>query len=346
MFATLVLKLLRDVRLMLAGVAFLLAAFQCLWARVTQQIVGQLLPLASALTSYGGVSVREVEKELFRGPLRSVQTIIGGEGIDLENALDVLSIGYVHPLLLTLLCVWGVGRATGAIAGEIDRGTMELLLSQPLARWRLVLAHLCVDALTIPVLCLSMWAGNGLGAWMIDPIRPEAPALPTPRRPGYVVEFGPLKVRLESPLENVRPAPLAPDSPRLRVSAAPFGPALWLVGGLVFAVSGATMGLSAAGRSRWRVLGVAVFALLAQLLVNLVGQMWEPLATLRPLTVFYYYQPQQVILRHDWCVTLREWNGGRPLAAVPMPAVLFGVGALGYALAAWTFQRRDLPAPL
>jgi ABC-2 type transport system permease protein len=32
--------------------------------------------------------------------------------------------------------------------------------------------------------------------------------------------------------------------------------------------------------------------------------------------------------------------------AVPSFSVLVAVGALGYALALWTFCRRDLPAPL
>jgi ABC-2 type transport system permease protein len=245
----------------------------------------------------------------------------------------------------TLLCIWAIGRSAGAIAGEIDRGTMELLMSQPLARWRLVLAHLFTDALTIPVLCLCMWAGNGLGAWLISPIHVDAPTLP-PRKPGYIVELGPLKVRVDNPVAPGKPAPLPPDSPRLQVRPAAFGPALWLVGGLVFAVGGATMWLSAAGRSRWRVLGIAVFVMLVQFLLNLVGQMWEPLAPVRPLTLFYYYQPQQVILGHNWCVTFQEWNGGRPLWAVPMPLVLFGVGVVGYVLALVTFTRRDLPAPL
>ena len=35
-----------------------------------------------------------------------------------------------------------------------------------------------------------------------------------------------------------------------------------------------------------------------------------------------------------------------PVPLRPMPLVLFGIGLLGYALALWTFRRRDLPAPL
>ena len=136
------------------------------------------------------------------------------------------------------------------------------------------------------------------------------------------------------------------DPEKLRLFPGAVGPALVNVGALVFAVSGITMWLSAAGRFRSRVLGVAVLVVLLQFLVNLSGQMWDAVAFLRPLTVFYYYQPQQIMLSRVWTVDLSVWNGGRPLCAVPGAAVLLAVGAVGYLLALWTFSRRDLPAPL
>ena len=113
---------------------------------------------------------------------------------------------------------------------------------------------------------------------------------------------------------------------------------------LLFAVSGLTLWLSAAGRFRWRVLGVAVFVGLVQFLINLVGQMWDVLQPLRPFTLFYYYQPQPILLQHRWTVDLAAVWGSGP--TVNVLAVLFGAGVAGYAMALWTFCRRDLPAPL
>jgi ABC-2 type transport system permease protein len=223
---------------------------------------------------------------------------------------------------------------------------MELLLAQPLARWRLVLAHFCVDLVTIPVLCLSLWGGTWLGTWLVGPIQVRPPEFKKPPpRPEYVVELGPFKVRLDDPANRLKAtqggAKRGMFDDRLRMEPAEFGRALWLVGALIFAVCGYTMWLSACSRSRWRVLGVSVLLTLLQFLVNLVGQLWDVLEPLRPLTVFYYYQPQQVILGDTWSVRL--WStGGR----VPMLAVLLGVGLLGYAMALWHFSRRDLPAPL
>jgi ABC-2 type transport system permease protein len=351
MIPTLLRKLLRDVRVSLLVVALLLGAFQLLWAHIMARILGKLSPFFNTLAGLGGLTPKDIENVLFEGPGKIMRTIIGGDRVVLDGAMDLLSIGYVHPLMIILFCIWAIGRAAGAIAGEIDRGTMELLLAQPLARSRLILAHLLLDVITIPLLCLSLWAGNFIGAWAVTPIKLEEPSikLPPPSR-NFVVEFGPFKFRMEDPLSKQARNPGKPDPERVRkrlaIEPVRFGPALWLVGGLIFAVCGYTMWLSSAGRFRWRVLGVAVFVTLVQFLVNVLAQMSDQAAWLRPLTIFYYYQPQQVILSGDWCVTFSEWNGGSPLVHLPMPVVLYGVGLIGYAMALRTLVRRDLPAPL
>ncbi len=355
MIGTLVRKVLRDVRVGLAVVAFLLGAFQLLWYKIVDRILGELSPFFNQLASAGGLSQQDVENVLFNGPGKIVRTIIGGEQLTMDRAMDLLSVGYVHPLVQTILCVWAVGRAAGAIAGEIDRGTMELLLSQPLARYRLVAAQFIVDLVTIPVLCLSLWAGNYLGVALVGPIKLR-PTPPLPRRsaePAMKVDLGPLVLGLKVP--GIAAAGQATGTAqereeriraRLSVEPAEFGRALFAVGGLLFAISGLTMWLSAGGRFRWRVLGLAVFLTLLQFLVNVIGQLDETFAPLRPLTVFYYYRPQEMVLGKPWAVTLSEWNGGRPLAEVSPLAVLYGAGAFGYLMALRVFTRRDIPAPL
>ena len=72
------------------------------------------------------------------------------------------------------------------MAGELDRGTMELLLAQPLSRPRLILAHFGVDLVVIPLLCLSLWGGTCLGTWLVGPIRPEAPPIEAAARVAVV----------------------------------------------------------------------------------------------------------------------------------------------------------------
>jgi ABC-2 type transport system permease protein len=89
------------------------------------------------------------------------------------------------------------------------------------------------------------------------------------------------------------------------------------------------------------VMAVAVLITLVQFLVNVIGQLWDTIGPLRQLTIFYYYQPQQIILSNRWTVEV-----GPAHTAVPMIGVLLAVGVIGYGLALWSFCRRDLPAPL
>ena len=110
----------------------------------------ELSPYFTQLAALAGQSLGDVQAKVFGGPGKIIRTILGGEQVNLDRAMDLLSIGYVHPLVQTIFCVWAVGRASGALAGELDRGTMELLMAQPVSRPRLVLAHFGVDLVTIP----------------------------------------------------------------------------------------------------------------------------------------------------------------------------------------------------
>jgi ABC-2 type transport system permease protein len=317
----LVRKLLRDVRWPLVIVMVLMAGFQVLWVKISQRTVTEISPVFSTLAARAGTNAKAIESVIFAGPGKVAQTLIGGESLHFERAMDVLSIGYVHPLMQVLFCIWAIGRAAAAVAGEIDRGTMELLLAQPIRRGGVIAAHLAVDAIVIPLLCLSLWAGTSIGCRVVGPFQASTTAL------------------------EMFPFPIEIDESWLRVDSQAFGPSLWNVGGLLFAVSGVTMALSAVGRFRNRVIGIAVLIFLLQFLVNVVGQMWDAADFLRPFTIFFYYQPQQIVLADKWTVNPAAVWGGGP-NAVNMLAVLYGVGAIGYLLSLFAFTRRDLPAPL
>jgi ABC-2 type transport system permease protein len=299
MTRTLVVKLLRDLRVNLIVVMLVLFFFQLLWANVTQRITTEVLrDLESELRIDADDLQRIVAKVLFKRSGKIVQALMGGETIAFYRVMDLLSVAYVHPLTQVILCVWAIGRAAGALAGEIDRGTMELLLAQPIRRSQIVLAHLYADWITISLLGASMWLGTWCGVWL-----------------------------------NGLDAPTVSGAAR----SVRFLPALLSVAALLFAVSGTTLAISSAGRSRNRVLGIAVLVTLLQFLLNLIGQLWPPLMPYRPLTIFYYYHPQEMILEASWYGNGQLWG---------YVVVLALVGAAGYAFAWWRFCTRDVPAPL
>ena len=330
----LVRKLLRDVRPALIAVCVLLFLFAGLWVKITQRVTAEITPFFNTVARVAQLPPKLFEDVLFRGPGKVSQAVLGGADLRFEKPMDFLAVGLLHPVVLILSTVWAIGRAGGAVAGEIDRGTMELLLSQPVPRNRLILAHFLVDCAVIPVLCLSFYAGTQFGLWAVGP---------------FVIDYSAVRAVMA---REVPPGVLGsigvPAEPEvLVVSGRPQLPALTNLAALLFALSGLTMALSAFGRSRWKVIGYGVLVGLVMFIANVLGQLWDDAAFVRPFTVFYYYQPQKIMLRDQWTADLAAvWNGHSPVGPVPVVGVLLAVGAVGYLVALRTFTRRDLPAPL
>lgn len=327
MTVVLVRKLLRDVRWPLLAVCVLLFVFSAFWVKVAQRVTTEIAPFFLTIGEISKIPnvQKTFDEVVFKGPGKISQAVLGGADIRFDRPNDFLAVELLHPVVVILVSLWAVGRAAAAVAGELDRGTMELLLSQPVPRNRLILAHLIVDALVIPVLCLSIVAGTHFGLWAVGP---------------FEVDYSVLK-KLPTPF------PIAQGPPTLAIDVSGQWGAAVNLAALVFALSGVTLAISACGRSRWRALGVAALLVVGMFVANVIGQLWEAAAFVRPLTVFYYYQPQKVWLAGDWTTNLGDaWAGGRPLLALPVLGVLVGVGAAGYLVALRAFTRRDLPAPL
>lgn len=321
----LVRKLLRDVRGPLLVVWLLLFLFSAFWVKIAQRVTAEIAPFFNGLAAASKANPRAMEEVLFKGPGRVSQAVMGGAEFRFDRPTDFLATELLHPVVLFLCCLWAVGRSGAAVSGELDRGTMELLLSQPVPRNRLIFAHLIVDAISIPALCLAVVAGTQVGLELSGP---------------FAVDYSVLD-KLKTPF----PIPRGPDV--LAVDAHRQGWAVLNLAALMAAVSGLTLAVSAAGRNRWRAVGVGAVVVVGMFAANVVGQLWDAAAWVRPFTAFFYYQPQRVWLKGEWAVDLGDaWAGGRPLAAVPVLAVLFGAAAVGYLVALRVFTRRDLPAPL
>jgi ABC-2 type transport system permease protein len=332
MTLVLVRKLLRDVRWPLLAVCVILFAFSAFWVKIAQRITTEIAPFFLLVGQAQGIGKEVFDEVVFKGPGKISQAVMGGADVQFDQPNDFLAVELLHPVVIILATLWAVSRSASAVSGEIDRGTMELLLSQPVPRHRLVLAHLAVDALVIPVVCLSVVAGTQFGLWLVGP---------------FEVDYSALRHAMEKKPALAHLFRLPTEPQYLSVSAAREPWAVLNLAALVFALSGIGMAISSVGRSRWRTLGTAALVVVVMFVANVVGQLWDDAAFVRPATVFYYYQPQKVWLHADWAADLGDaWAGGKPLTRVNVLAVLFGVGAAGYLVALRVFTRRDLPAPL
>lgn len=91
-----------------------------------------------------------------------VAAMAGGE-LALASPRGVIAFGYLHPFFLALFSAWTIRVASGALAGEIGRGTMDLLAARPVPRSAHVLAAWVMIAAGLAVLGGAAWTGTAIG---------------------------------------------------------------------------------------------------------------------------------------------------------------------------------------
>jgi ABC-2 type transport system permease protein len=93
---------------------------------VALTIWGALLPIV-----YGafGKTFQDIVQS---GVIPEQLTQFGGG--DIFSLSGAISLGAIHPISLILNSIFAVGFATAAVAGERQRGTLEVLLARPLSR--------------------------------------------------------------------------------------------------------------------------------------------------------------------------------------------------------------------
>jgi ABC-2 type transport system permease protein len=70
---------------------------------------------------------------------------------------------FVHPLVTTSAVVWAIARGSDCVSGEIGRGTMEMLLAQPVRRVALYSAQAVSTIVGSLLLAAAVWFGTGVG---------------------------------------------------------------------------------------------------------------------------------------------------------------------------------------
>lgn len=75
------------------------------------------------------------------------------------GATGYLAAGYRHPVLLVLLSAASVAVALAALAREVERGTILLLLARPLPRWKVVVSWGAALAVVLALLLALTLAG-------------------------------------------------------------------------------------------------------------------------------------------------------------------------------------------
>jgi ABC-2 type transport system permease protein len=78
------------------------------------------------------------------------------------SSVSLIMAAWNHPFILILISAWSIARASGAVAAEVERGTLDLILSRPISRWAYLAAHVVVAIVGLAILGLALMAGAAI----------------------------------------------------------------------------------------------------------------------------------------------------------------------------------------
>ncbi len=144
------------------------------WAMIRKQVHESrwtLVVSASVLFGLGWLSVYVTSLN----ESRIVRMLGSGEGDDRiqwmrrlglasePTSAEIMMAFWNHPFFLTLVSIWAISRGSAAVAAEVERGTMDLILSRPVSRTAYLASHVCVAMAGLVILALGLTAGGSLG---------------------------------------------------------------------------------------------------------------------------------------------------------------------------------------
>lgn len=258
---------------------------------------------------------------------------------DLLTYAGQVGLVYEEPIVIACIVIWCVARGSDVVSGELGRGTLEMLLSQPVSRQRLLFSHATVSIVGLALLCLLVWGGISLGIEtnVVDEEIP-APAIEVPILNWQVTLPGGEPVVEKVPLKD-------------RVDATMFAAATFHLFAFGFFILALATLISSMDRYRWRTVGTVVGIYLVQVVMYALGLVSETLSWMLSLTFLSCYKPQHMTALVEkesanapWSLTDTPQDFVFPPLAYPL--ILLAIGLLFYAIATVIFKRRDLPAPL
>ena len=96
---------------------------------------------------------------------RGFYQFMGGPDMDMSSgAIETMMLYFLTvgiPIMIPLF--WGISRGSAAVAAEIERGTMDMILSRPVSRTSYLMAHVITTVIGFALMIVFLIAGNKIG---------------------------------------------------------------------------------------------------------------------------------------------------------------------------------------
>lgn len=97
----------------------------------------------------------------------ALQSLLPVPVAEMATPQGMIAMGYVHPVVLFTTAAWAIARGSDAVSGELDRGTLELLLAQPVRRTSVLAVQGVVTSLGSVALAAACWVGTWTGVGLV-----------------------------------------------------------------------------------------------------------------------------------------------------------------------------------
>jgi ABC-2 type transport system permease protein len=243
-----------------------------------------------------------------------------------------------EPVLILCILVWSISRGSDVVSGELGRGTMEMMLAQPLSRGQVYAAHALVTIVGLMLLCTLVYCGIYLGI--------HTNSTPVGSSSGFKIPF--LNLELGNTLSKATTT-MMPLSQLV-------SPSVYIVPtmnlfGLGLLVLGLSSMISAIDQYRWRTIGVVIGIYVLQLLLFILAKSTPKLAFLKPFSFLAGYQPDWIVQKvfrepsNAWAFRVDGEHWTDQVGPLTYVAMMVGAGLLFYLIGYVRFRTRDLPAP-
>ena len=303
--------------------------------------------IAIGLFAFGWFRV-SVVCELDTGKFRQIIDLLPSDwrkfaSVDFDWLVSYLgrtSTGFEEPMLIFLMAAWAIVRGSDVVSGELSRGTMEMLLAQPVRRREIFLLHAKYTVIGLMLLSLLLWLGMAVAVWTSTVKETTYPTIRIP----YVDYKIPLRF-LEPKVEEHGLADFV-------------NPLMYLPGILnLFSVSVFFAGFAAMcssfDRYRWRTLGVLAVFFFANASMKVVGKGSDRFSWMENACIFGLYHPAGAIEGYQrapmsvfWLLRYRSDGSIASLGLLANCLLPLLLAAIMYWIGLRYFEKRDLPAAL
>jgi ABC-2 type transport system permease protein len=147
---------------------------RALWKKAVGETWLLLVSLCTLLFAFAWVYVWLISKielpallQFLTGGLKDLERLSGVPFQDVATPEGRIALGFVDPLVHLAVIVWAIGRGSDAVAGELERGTLEMLVAQPVRRLSIYLSKAVVAVVGLVVICIALWCGMAVGISLI-----------------------------------------------------------------------------------------------------------------------------------------------------------------------------------